>query len=346
MRTMLLVSSHVLWLAALVSIGSATPGVRRIALHTAQLNARSDAGNLTANTIQFFLDLNSTLTRYNATTLPPMAGIERPADQPLDTEGSSTGDFGTVATSRRRSIGTSSSTRRATMPQGIAAVPLTSHGPAMIGRSDFGDSVKGIPTMFDTGAWMNVVPSAICVDCVGPLRYAEEGSDTGEDLASPFPAFPGSRGRRFVDKVTVAGLEVRKASFLSLRYSNNFPVFAENTAAVIGLVSSLSSNSKSFVDALWSEGKLKRNLFSFYFGRKDEGTLSASELTLGASNPARFSGLTSTIPLSKSQLWSIPIGGIVYGNDQRLGDASGRSAAHVDTGTCLLQSNHMVLTPA
>lgn len=141
-------------------------------------------------------------------------------------------------------------------------------------------------------------------------------------------------GEQYADKVTVAGLTVASQTFIAVAQATGFSTGGFDGLMGMGFSSIAETGAPTFFENLISEGLVSANEFSFYLGRGQSGTQGASELVLGGRDPARFTGSTTAVPVTKKGYWQVKLDGVKV--DQNLLGLPGilaQGQAAIDTGT-------------
>lgn len=96
------------------------------------------------------------------------------------------------------------------------------------------------------------------------------------------------------------------------------------------------ANSKQlpYFFTLISQGKVSPTEFSFYLGRAKSNTAGNSEMTLGGRDSAKYTGVTTAVPVTSQTYWQVAINGASVGTGGVISGTAGQAA--IDTGTTLV----------
>ncbi|KAI0292907.1 acid protease [Russula brevipes] len=200
----------------------------------------------------------------------------------------------------------------------------------------FGNITIGTPSVsftvqFDTGSSDLFVPSSTCGStCSGHTKYDTNASSTSQNLGKTFSATFGdnsnARGGQFTDVVSIAGLTADKQTFgAATKYSSGFQrsQFLPDGLMGMGFQSISNFNASPLFQTLISEGIVTSPVFSFKLAT------SGSELFLGGTNSALFTGNFTWVPLTSEGFWQASFNSISVGGSTVIGN----TAAIFDTGT-------------
>ncbi|KAF8749204.1 peptidase A1 family [Rhizoctonia solani] len=175
---------------------------------------------------------------------------------------------------------------------------------------------------FDTGSADLWVPSSSCrtSGCSPHKKYTASSSSTSKSQSGSFSIQYGdgstASGPIYSDTVTVGGLSVTSQYFS--------PVTSES--------SSFASDPEdaTFVDNLYSQGEISSPVFSFRLAT------TGSELYLGGTNAAKYSGSITYVPLTSKTYW------LTTGSSS-IGSTVGYSGAMIiDSGTTIIVGRHLL----
>lgn len=286
----------VLFSMPLAAFGGVVPKSVRVPI-SARQTGLDDSTNLTINFINFIKDLNYTLNKYQLLPIATIPAFEV-QDSPQENE---------VKPVSRRSESIRHETRADSpmlniddltlavpLDQSIESTPQLQHGLSVI-RGSMGP----IPTLFDTSQDRYIVPSWSCLDCVGTIRYSEDGQDVQLLEDRYWGPSKYMRGRYFLDDVSVGPYTAKDVAVFSATSSNALLRTRGQTVAIMGLRSSTGYEKRfpTIVDKLIEQLDLAVDQFSFYIGRREDQTLAQSELLLGDSNMEHFTGQAVSLPL-------------------------------------------------
>ncbi|KAG8903977.1 Type I transmembrane sorting receptor [Tulasnella sp. 403] len=212
---------------------------------------------------------------------------------------------------------------------------LLYYGPLSIGTPFQGTTVD-----FDTGSSDLVIPLSSCTGgCTGPL-FNSGSSSTYRATTQPFSITyadgSGATGKVATDTVSVAGLTVTGQGFGAVTQETGGFGGGPNAGLLgLGFTANAESGKTPFFINLANGGVLTSNVFSFYMSR---GGASGSELCIGCTDSAKFTGSVSYYPLDPASTggvqyyWNIASGGFFYNG----GTSSGSFSAVIDSGTTLI----------
>ncbi|KAG8898224.1 hypothetical protein FRC00_003085 [Tulasnella sp. 408] len=210
-------------------------------------------------------------------------------------------------------------------------IDLVYYGPLSIGKPAQSTTID-----FDTGSSDLWLPLSTCSGCFGPL-FNSSSSSTYKVSSTPFTIQyaegSSATGKVATDKVMVAGLSVTKQGFGAVTRETGFLLDGPSAGIMgLGFTANAQSGATPFFINLVNQGCLASNVFSFYLSR---GGSSGSELCLGCTNSAKYTGCITYYPLDPSATggtqyyWNIKSGGFSYDG----GPSSGAFSAIVDSGT-------------
>ncbi|KAG8901352.1 hypothetical protein FRC00_007698 [Tulasnella sp. 408] len=170
------------------------------------------------------------------------------------------------------------------------------YGPLSIGTPAQSTTVD-----FDTGSSDLWLPLSTCSGCAGPL-FDSSSSSTYKVSSTPFTIQyaegSSATGKVATDKVMVAGLSVTKQGFGAVTRETGFLLDGPSAGIMgLGFTANAQSGATPFFINLVNQGSLASNVFSFYLSR---GGSSGSELCLGCTNSAKYTGCTTYYPLDPS----------------------------------------------
>ncbi|KAG8860927.1 Type I transmembrane sorting receptor [Tulasnella sp. 330] len=208
------------------------------------------------------------------------------------------------------------------------------YGPLTIGTPAQASTVD-----FDTGSSDLWLPTSACSGCFGNT-YNTASSSTYKGSSTPFSITyeDGSEadGTVATDTVTIVGITVPNQGFGAVT-SESGGFGSGPNAGLLGLGFPANAETGAtpwFINAA-NEGLLTSNIFSFYMARNGA---SGSELCIGCTDSAKFSGSITYYPLSTAATsgtqyyWNIVSAGFTYNS----GTSSGAFSAVIDSGTTLI----------
>ncbi|KAF8729285.1 peptidase A1 family, partial [Rhizoctonia solani] len=184
---------------------------------------------------------------------------------------------------------------------------------------------------FDTGSADLWVPSSSCrtSGCSPHKKYTASSSSTSKSQSGSFSIQYGdgstASGPVYSDTVTVGGLSVTSQYFSPVT-SESSSFASDPEDGIMGLAfNSISSIGKpTFIDNLYSQGEISSPVFSFRLAT------TGSELYLGGTNAAKYSGSITYVPLTSKTYW------LTTGSSS-IGSTVGYSGAMIiDSGTTII----------
>ncbi|GAA5874077.1 hypothetical protein JCM1840_006135 [Sporobolomyces johnsonii] len=175
------------------------------------------------------------------------------------------------------------------------------------GQISVGTPAQALPVIFDTGSADIVIPT-ISSACGSTKCYDMASSSTANDTQQTvaFTYGGGSvEGTIVTETVSVAGLSVAKQSIGIAAAADVAALLSNATIGLFGLsfdaISKIGVGS-TFLDNLMAAKMLTNNLFGLYLSR---GTVSGSELTLGAVDSNRYTGIVTQVPVVSETHWTV-----------------------------------------
>jgi hypothetical protein len=188
---------------------------------------------------------------------------------------------------------------------------------------------------FDTGSSDTFVPGPSCgtaQGCVGTTKYDEDGTNLGNTTTITYGSGEVT-GENYLDSLTVAGLTATNQNIISLTDAEGFADSASEGLIGMAFESIAESKEPPFFFTLINEGKVSPTEFSFYLGRNASGTGQDSELTLGGRDSSKYTGATTSVPLTNQTYWQVAVDGATVDSNAVSG-TDGEAA--IDTGTTLI----------
>ncbi|KAI0287673.1 acid protease [Russula brevipes] len=200
------------------------------------------------------------------------------------------------------------------------------HGTISIGTPPVSFTVD-----FDTGSSDLFVPSSACGQtCSGHTHYDPASSYTKMNLGKPFLLRFGdgsvSSGDQFTDVVSIAGFTAPTQTLgAATQYSSGFQSdqFLADGLMGMGFQSISDFNASPVFQTLIAEGAVTSPIFGFKFDT------TGSELFLGGTNNALFTGDFTWVPLTDEGFWQASFNSISVDGNAIVGS----TAAIFDTGT-------------
>lgn len=202
------------------------------------------------------------------------------------------------------------------------------YGPITIGTPP-----QTFNVIYDTGSSNLWVPAK---KFEGHAVYDHSASSTYVKNGTRFDIRYGSgpvSGFVSADTVTFGGVTVKKQLFAEITEVTGLGPAYDKFDGILGLgFDSIAVNQiPTLFGRLVATKAIEEPVFSFYLGTDADG-----ELMVGGSDPERYTGSISWVPLESKTYWQVALDAFtVDGPGGKVG-ASGRASAIVDTGTTLL----------
>ena len=182
-----------------------------------------------------------------------------------------------------------------------------------------------------------MIASTLCSTCTTHTRYDSSKSSTyvadGRAWSIQYGDGSTASGILAKDTVDLGGLSIKSQTInLAKKESSSFASDPIDGLMGLGFDSITTvSGIKTPVDNLISQGLISSPVYGVWLGKSSNG--GGGEYLFGGSNPDKYTGSLTTVPVSKSQgYWGITVGGLKAGTTTVSGSFSGI----LDTGTTLL----------
>ncbi|CUA70772.1 hypothetical protein RSOLAG22IIIB_09107 [Rhizoctonia solani] len=184
---------------------------------------------------------------------------------------------------------------------------------------------------FDTGSADLWVPASSCTTngCSPHSKYDSAKSSTSSPQEGTFTIKYGDNttasGPVYADTVTISGLSVTDQHFSAVT-SESDGFNSDPSDGILGLAfSSISQlNSSTFIENLYSQGKISSPTFSFRLAS------SGSELYLGGANTNKYTGDITWVPVTNKTYW------VTEGATKVGGNVGYSGSMIIDSGTTLI----------
>uniref|UniRef100_A0A7S1KNS7 Peptidase A1 domain-containing protein n=1 Tax=Percolomonas cosmopolitus TaxID=63605 RepID=A0A7S1KNS7_9EUKA len=223
-------------------------------------------------------------------------------------------------------------------------IPLTDYADTQYyGSYQIGNPPQTFTGIFDTGSSNVWLPSKQCksIACYVHDKYDSSASATYKPDGKEWEIQYGSghcKGFFSKDMFRIGKLEVKDYTFgEATELSINFAATGFDGIAGMAMPEIAVGGVQPFFDALWQQGQVKNNVFSFYLTLKESGK--SSVLLLGDSSKEYYDGELSWVPLTNGTFgrptyWltsfdKIETGGLLIGG----------AYAAIDSGTSLMAGN-------
>jgi len=211
----------------------------------------------------------------------------------------------------------------------------------------FGPITIGTPpqqflVVFDTGSSNLWVPGSSCTapSCLNHNRYNSKKSSTYVANGTTFAIEYGTgavSGYISQDVVNIGGLVVQNQQFGEATKEPGITFLVAKFDGILGLA--FDSISADHVTPLWyniiSQGLVTDQVFSFWLSQNATAT-PGGELTLGGTNPARYTGDFNYAPISNETYWQFLMTDVQLNGDSLGWCDNGPCNAVCDSGTSLI----------
>ncbi|XP_055615786.1 lysosomal aspartic protease-like [Toxorhynchites rutilus septentrionalis] len=201
-----------------------------------------------------------------------------------------------------------------------------------------GTPPQSFKVIFDTGSANLWVPAVGCrarsKDCVAENAYNPLLSSTYEKNGTSFfiqYASGGLFGHLSTDTVIVSGLAVKRQTFTEAAILSGEAFASAKFDGVMGLAyktSAVSGVVPVFYN-MYNQGLISEPIFAFYLN-KDPYASFGGEVTFGGSNPNRYTGSFTYVPVVRPAYWEVKMDSMQFGTTELCGS---NCNAVIDTGT-------------
>jgi cathepsin D len=208
------------------------------------------------------------------------------------------------------------------------------------GEISIGTSDNTFSVIFDTGSSNMWINSDQCSDlgCVNHKQFESEESssytETGFDIAVEFGTgqLQGIFGQ---DTVFIGGIQVDKQDFALITAEQGQVFVMSKFDGIVGLAfpQMAAYNFNPIFENIKAQGRLKRNIFSFYYDREDGSD--SSRLVIGGVDKDVIGSDVKYYDVVDQYYWTIQADNILINNED-VGLCNGGCRVIADTGTTLI----------
>ncbi|KAJ3002352.1 hypothetical protein HKX48_002373, partial [Thoreauomyces humboldtii] len=200
------------------------------------------------------------------------------------------------------------------------------YGPIQVGG-------QTLQMLFDTGSSDIWVPDASTPSLPGKNKYSPKKSSTYKNIGGEFGIQYGSgsaEGKTASETFQVAGVTVTQQVFGDVTSEGASPQASDFDGILgMGFTTIASDKSTTFFENAVAQKAVSSSVFSFYLANTDTG----SELLLGGTNPAHYTGPISYVPVDQPGYWQFALKDLTYGGSSI---KPSLKEAIADTGTSLV----------
>ncbi|KAG8713437.1 Type I transmembrane sorting receptor [Ceratobasidium sp. 423] len=199
------------------------------------------------------------------------------------------------------------------------------------GQIEIGTPPQPFIVEFDTGSSDLWIPSSTCTtpkcsskNAFDALKSSSSKKQEGE-FKITYGDGSGVSGPIYADTVTVAGLSAENQLFSPVNKSDGMGDYGTDGLMGLAFKSISQLNASTFIDTLFSQKKISKPIFSMRLA-----SASGSELYIGGTNPSKYTGEITYVPLENHTYW------LVNGSVNANGQEGFNGKMIIDSGTAAI----------
>ncbi|GAB1520934.1 hypothetical protein RhiTH_004023 [Rhizoctonia solani] len=203
------------------------------------------------------------------------------------------------------------------------------------GQIEIGTPPQPFIVDFDTGSSDLWIPSSTCTSkkCSGKNTYDASKSSSSKPQEGKFDITYGDgsgvSGPVYADTVTVAGLSAENQLFSPVNETNSLDDYGTDGLMGLAFKSISRLNAPTFIDSLLSQNKIIKPIFSMRLA-----SAPGSELYIGGTNPSKYTGDITYVPLEAQTYW------LVNGTTSANGQEGFSGKMIIDSGTTAILGSY------